>query len=60
MVIVFAGLSFTQPVQIQSPTIAVLYSGLSEKLNDSNSIKVIDTITAWELFLMQNKCIVKK
>lgn len=55
MVIVFAGLSFTQPVQIQSPTIAVLYSGLSEKLNDSNSIKVIDTITAWELFLMQNK-----
>ncbi len=55
IVVILAGLSFTQTVQINNPTIAVLYSGLSEKLNDSNSIKVIDTITAWELFLMQNK-----
>lgn len=55
IVIVFAGLSFTQTVQINNPKIAVLYSGLSEKLNVSNSTKVIDTITAWELFLMQNK-----
>ncbi|MEO8232995.1 MAG: hypothetical protein ABI638_11980 [Ignavibacteriota bacterium] len=55
IVIVFAGLSFSQAVNANQLRIAVLYSGLSEKLNDANSTKIIDTITTWELFLMQNK-----
>ena len=40
---------------IAQPKIALLYSELTEKINNSNSNKVIDTITAWELFLMQDK-----
>ena len=55
IVIVFAGLTFSQTVNTNDSRIAILYSALSEKFNDSNSAKVVDTITAWELFLMQNK-----
>ena len=37
------------------PKIAILYSELTEQIDNSNSNKVIDAITAWELFLMQDK-----
>ncbi len=51
----FGGLSFSNPNNVDYSKIAILYSGLSEKFNDANSTKIIDTITAWELFLMQQK-----
>ncbi len=35
--------------------IAVLYSGYTEMFSDNRSPKVIDEITLWELFLMQEK-----
>ena len=35
--------------------IAVLYSKLSEQHSPNNSQNIIEEITSWELFLMQNK-----
>lgn len=40
---------------LAQPRIAILYSELTEKNNNESSIKIIDVITTWELFLMQDK-----
>ncbi len=55
IIIALSGISIAQDLHLNHPRIAILYSGLSEKFNDSNTTKVIDVITTWELFLMQNK-----
>lgn len=44
---------FPQGIIVSQPRIAILYSELTEKIDYSNSNKIIDVITAWELFLMQ-------
>jgi hypothetical protein len=40
---------------IAQTRIAILYSGYTEKFSDKFSPKIIDQITLWELFLMQEK-----
>ena len=47
---VFGGVSASAQTKI-----AILYSGYTEKFTDNNSPKVIDQITIWELFLMEEK-----
>ncbi len=53
--IFLCGILISNNTIIAQPKIAILYSELTEKFGDSNSSKVIDAITAWELFLMQDK-----
>ncbi len=53
--IIVCGILISHSTIIAQPKIAILYSELTEKINNSNSVKVIDAITAWELFLMQDK-----
>jgi hypothetical protein len=52
--IILSGILFPQNSSYAQPKIAILYSDLSERINEINSNKVIDVITAWELFLMQD------
>lgn len=53
--IFLCGILISNNTIIAQPKIAILYSELTAKFDDSNSSKVIDAITAWELFLMQDK-----
>jgi len=48
------GVLFSQGLIYAQQRIAILYSGLTEKNIDLDSNKVIDVITSWELFLMQD------
>ncbi len=48
-------LLFGEVSLIAKTRIAVLYSGYTEKYAENYSPKVIDQITVWELFLMQEK-----
>ncbi|MFZ2322172.1 MAG: hypothetical protein WAV89_00605 [Ignavibacteriaceae bacterium] len=47
---VFGGVSASAQTKM-----AILYSGYTEKFTDNNSPKVINQITIWELFLMEEK-----
>jgi len=49
------GFLFAHNSALAQPKIAILYSELTEKNYDESSEKVINVITAWELFLMQDK-----
>lgn len=51
--IILSAFLFPQGIIVSQPKIAILYSELTEKIDYSNSDKIIDVITAWELFLMQ-------
>ena len=51
--IILFGIIIPQNPGYAQQKIAILYSDLSEKIGDINSNKVIDVITVWELFLMQ-------
>ncbi len=53
--IILCGILIPYNTITAQPKIAILYSELTEKADNSNSNKVIDAITAWELFLMQDK-----
>ena len=53
--IILCGILIPYNTITAQPKIAILYSELTEKVDNSNSNKVIDAITAWELFLMQDK-----
>lgn len=56
--ILFILLLFALPLKANDqlqPRIAILYSGFTEKINEEFIPKVIDQITYWEIFLMQNK-----
>ncbi len=53
--IILCGILIPYNTITAQPKIAILYSELTEKVDYSNSNKVIDAITAWELFLMQDK-----
>jgi hypothetical protein len=55
LLIVICGILISHNTVIAQTKIAILYSELNEKINYSNSISVIDAITAWEIFLMQDK-----
>jgi len=55
LLIILSGYLYSQQLSFDQPKIAVLYSGLTEKNNFLNPSKIIDVITSWELFLMQNK-----
>jgi len=55
LLIILPGYLYSQELIFGQPKISVLYSGLTEKNNFLNSSKIIDVITSWELFLMQNK-----
>ena len=55
LLIILSGFSFPQDLIFNQPKIAILYSGLTEKYNNANSVSVIEVITTWELFLMQDK-----
>jgi len=53
--IFLCGIFISHITIIAQPKIAILYSELTEKVDNSNSNKVIDAITTWELYLMQDK-----
>jgi hypothetical protein len=53
--IILCGVLISHSTIIAQPKIAILYSELTEKIDHSNPSKVIDAITAWELYLMQDK-----
>ena len=53
--IILCGILISYNTITAQPKIAILYSELTEKIDHSNPSKVIDAITAWELFLMQDK-----
>jgi len=53
--IILCGVLISHSTIIAQPKIAILYSELTEKIDISNSNKIIDAITVWELFLMQDK-----
>ena len=53
--IILCGILISYNTITAQPKIAILYSELTEKVDNTNSNKVIDAITAWELFLMQDK-----
>jgi hypothetical protein len=55
VLIILCGILLLQNSVFAQPKIAVLYSGLTEKADNTISNKVIDAITTWELFLMQDK-----
>lgn len=55
ILIIFSGFLFFQDSIFGQPRIAILYSELTNKFGNSNSTNVIDVITTWELFLMQDK-----
>lgn len=54
-VIVLVGFIYPQDLVNNQPRIAILFSGLTEHLSEPNTVKIIDVITSWELFLMQHK-----
>ncbi len=53
--IILSGLLFPQDMIFSQARIAILYSEFTEQSNVTNSNKIIDVITSWELFLMQDK-----
>ena len=55
ILIIISGFFFFQNSIFGQPRIAILYSELTNKFGRPNSAKVIDVITSWELFLMQDK-----
>jgi hypothetical protein len=55
ILIILSGFLFSQDSIFGQPRIAILFSELTNKFGSSNSAKVIDVITSWELFLMQDK-----
>lgn len=55
ILIILSGFLFSQDSIFGQSRIAILYSELTNKFGSSNSAKVIDVITSWELFLMQDK-----
>ncbi|HEX9253697.1 MAG TPA: hypothetical protein VF870_15735 [Ignavibacteriaceae bacterium] len=53
--IILCGILFLQNSVLAQPKIAVLYSRLTEKIDNTTSNQVFNAITNWELFLMQDK-----
>jgi hypothetical protein len=55
ILIIVSGFLLLQNSIFGQQRIAILYSELTNKFGSPNSAKVIDIITSWELFLMQEK-----
>ena len=55
ILIILFGVLISQDLIYAQPRIAILYSELTENNIDANSNKVMEVITSWELFLMQER-----
>ncbi len=55
ILIILFGVLISQGLIYAQPRIAILYSELTENNIDANSNKVMEVITSWELFLMQEQ-----